>query len=330
MHRQTINRSRAAYEPNTLGGGCPFQMGADLGGFVSHMEKMSETKIRARSEKFFDHFSQARLFFESQTDIEKDHIVSALRFELGKVEVPQIRERMVGILEQIQPQLASRVAEGLGLTVKAISIAPPLNRSIPADGDSEEFQPRASRKQLKPSPELSIVLSGQSSSIRTRRIAILAADGCDDAELQAVLQALGSEGAEAKLVAPRLGILKTANGIPVQIHMSLLTASSVLFDAVFVPGGERSVSALSADPAALEFIVEAYKHAKAIGATGVAAEWLRDARFGADPNSDTALLLGDSAKIVPRFVTAVAAHRNWNRERQLRVDLKSSPDRRIA
>jgi catalase len=84
LMRHTINKSRAAYEPNSLGGGCPFQAGADMGGFVSFAEKLPGPKVRQRSQKFFDHFSQARLFFDSQTDIEKDHIVSAFRFELGK------------------------------------------------------------------------------------------------------------------------------------------------------------------------------------------------------------------------------------------------------
>src|SRR4029453_5479120 len=158
--RQTINKSRAAYEPNTLGGGCPFQAGADMGGFVSHMEKMSGAKVRERSEKFFDHFSQARLFYESQTDIEKDHIVSAFRFELGKVEVPEVRERMVTILNQVDTQLAERVAEGLGLS-NAIKPFKPLNRGVPTDGNPADFQPREIKKILKPSPELSIVRSGR-------------------------------------------------------------------------------------------------------------------------------------------------------------------------
>src|SRR6185436_10414696 len=152
--RQTINKSRAAYEPNTLGGGCPFQAKADMGGFVSYMEKISATKVRERSEKFFDHFSQARLFYSSQTEIEQDHIVSAFRFELGKVEVPEVRERMVTILNQVDAQLAERVARGLGINVPKQPVQP-LNRSVPADADPADFQPRDG-KQLKPAPQLSI------------------------------------------------------------------------------------------------------------------------------------------------------------------------------
>src|SRR5688572_3720506 len=141
--RQTINRGQTSYEPNSLKGGCPFQAGADMSGFTSFAEKLTGPKVRARGEKFFDHFSQARLFYQSQTAIEKDHIVSAFRFELGKVEVPDIRERMVTILNEIDSQLAERVASGLGLAVK--KPVKPLNQSVPADGDIAEFQPRNGR-----------------------------------------------------------------------------------------------------------------------------------------------------------------------------------------
>jgi catalase len=108
--RQTINKSKAVYEPNSLGGGCPFQAGANMGGFVSYPEKLESPKVRDRSKSLFDHFSQARLFYISQTDIEKQHIVCAFRFELGKVEVPEIRERM-GASARVASQFISAIAK---------------------------------------------------------------------------------------------------------------------------------------------------------------------------------------------------------------------------
>jgi catalase len=331
--RQTINTSRAPYEPNTLGGGCPFQAGAAMGGFVSHMEKLSGAKVRERSEKFFDHFSQARLFYQSQTDIERDHIVSAFRFELGKVEVPEIRERMVTILNQVEPQLAQRVASGLGLPVKAP--LKPLNQSVPADADIADFQPQDGKRTLKPSPELSIVRSGlEKSSVRTRKVAILVADGCDDAEMNSMLQALEAENAAAKIVAPRLGYLQTAEGKLVKIHFSLLTASSVLFDAVYVPGGDLSVAALKRDPAASEFVFEAYKHAKAIAASGAATQLFEAAGILKESSApdDAVITAKNGADLRSKFLAAIAKHRNWQREKMLRVDLQpiSAPTRRSA
>jgi catalase len=334
--RQTINKSRAAYEPNSLGGGCPFQAGADMGGFVSYMEKISATKVRERSEKFFDHFSQARLFYESQTEIEKDHIVSAFRFELGKVEVPEIRERMVTILNQVDPQLAERVAEGLGLS-SAIKPLKPLNRSVPADGNPADFQPREIKKMLKPSPELSIVRSGlEHGSARTRKVAVLAADGCDGTDMDLLLRTLSAAGAQAKIVAPRLGYLQTKEGKSVKIHFSLLTASSVLFDAVYVPGGDQSVALLSKDLCAREFVFEAYKHAKAIAASGSAAQLFQAAGVLNGSNTpDEAVVVtekGSSEEVMSRFIAAIEKHRNWEREKMLHVDLQpvSAPTRKSA
>ena len=328
--RQTINKSRAAYEPNSLGGGCPFQAGADLGGFVSFAEKLSGPKVRERAGKFFDHFSQARLFFNSQTDTEKDHIVSAFRFELGKVEVPEIRERMVSILNQVDSTLAQRVAKGLGLSVPKTPLKP-LNQSIPADEDPAGLQP-TEVKPMKPSPQLSILRSTRNDTIETRKIAILAADGCDDADLGAAVQALTQAKGQTKIVAPHLGYLKSAQGQDVKIHFSLLTASSVLFDAVYIPGGEKSIAGLKADPAALEFIAETYKHAKAIGATAGGADLLRasgvwndaDASSKSDTGKDEAIVIsggGPPEKFLADFIKAVANHRNWKREKSLRPDL---------
>ena len=115
MHRQTINRGRVAYEPNSLGGGCPFQAGKM--GFVSFPEPMARAadKVRGKPERFADHYTQATLFFNSQTPVEQQHIINAFRFELSKVQVPAIRERMVSGLMNVDERLAREVADGLGI-----------------------------------------------------------------------------------------------------------------------------------------------------------------------------------------------------------------------
>ena len=268
--RQTINTGRVSYEPNSLGGNCPMQAKADMAGFVSHAQRMDGSKVRARSEKFFDHFSQAALFYQSQSEPEKAHLVNALRFELGKVETAAIQERMVGMLAHVDRTLASRVAQGLGLAVPN-KIEGPLNLSIPADGNAKQFQPKPVSKPVQPSAALSMANTIKD-GIKTRKIAILAADGFDAAALSAMKKALEAAGAQAKVVAPRLGQLKSSEGTEVKIDFSLLTASSVLFDAVYIPGGDKSIKALMADSDAVQFISEAYKHCKAIAASGAAGE----------------------------------------------------------
>jgi catalase len=324
--RQTINRGRVSYEPNSLGGGCPMQAQANLGGFVSYAEKIEGHKVRARSASFFDHFSQAALFWDSQSDPEKDHMVQAFCFELGKVEVPDIRTRLVAMLAHIDDTLANRVAAGLGLSVPT-KLDEPLNKSVPADGEVEQFQPRPAKKPIERSSALSMANTVKD-TIKTRRIAILAADGVEDSELSGVKQALGAAGAQAKVVAPRLGSLKSANGTDVNIDFSLLTAGSVLFDAVYVPGGARSVEALMREAKALHFIHEAYKHCKTIAATGAGVELLRASYLGTgtilDPSAGgkqtgigEGVIIGSDAEVgnvAAEFIHAIAKHRHWSRE----------------
>src|SRR5690606_27710417 len=129
-----IDKGRVSYFPNSLGGGCPFQAAMSEGGFVSHNERMDAHKVRARSESFNDHFSQAKMFYESQTDVEKQHMSKALQFEIGMVETMEIRARMLGLLSQISDDLASEVAKGLGMKVP-VEPERPMNKGVGADAD---------------------------------------------------------------------------------------------------------------------------------------------------------------------------------------------------
>ncbi len=113
MHQHAIPRGRVSYEPNSLGGGCPFQAGKM--GFMSFPEPIRDDKLRGKPEKFADHYTQATLFYKSQTPVEQNHIVGAFRFELTKVQTPAIRARMVAGLRNVDEHLASRVAQGLGI-----------------------------------------------------------------------------------------------------------------------------------------------------------------------------------------------------------------------
>ncbi len=170
-------------------------------------------------------------------------------------------------------------------------------------------------------------------SVKTRRVAILAADGVDDAEVSGMKQALTAAGAQAKVVAPRIGSLTSANGAEINIDFSLLTSGSVLFDAVYVPGGEKSVDTLKADAEALHFINEAYKHCKAIAATGAGIELLRASYLGGDtlpgpnaasdqPVTDEGMIMSrdvDASRVAAAFIHAIAQHRYWSREVKAQV-----------
>ena len=325
--RQTINRGQTSYEPNSLKGGCPFQAGVDMSGFTSFAERIDAQKIRARSASFFDHFSQATLFYNSQSEPEKGHIIRALRFELGKVETAGIRARMLYLLSQIDKGLANSVAEGLGLTVPA-KLDKPMNMSIPADGDPKKFQPKRITQSIDVSPALRQVENPNfpDKTIKTRKVAVLLADGFDDAAMQAMSKALLTAGAAPKTVAPRLGVVTSAGGEQLKVDFSFLTASSVLFDAVYIPAGDASVEALKQLDEAPEFVQEAFKHCKAIAASGGAVGFLAKSlgeKFS-EANTTGKLVANDDGVVTSRgevtpnftteFIQAIAQHRHWARE----------------
>ena len=315
--RQTINKGRVAYEPNSLGGGCPFQAMMTDGGFHSYEERVDARKVRARSESFRDHFTQPALFYHSQSEAEKKHIVDAFSFELGKVETVAIRQRMVNILTQIDTDLANKVAANLGLTPQEPQ--QPINHSFGADTDPESVQPTEKKNYLDRSEALSMANTVKD-TIKTRRVAFLATNGVDDDALDAMKLSLMAEGAMVKIVAPKHGSIKTVNGAEVKVDETWLTTSSVLFDAVYVPGGKASVDALSEEMEAIHFVNEAFKHCKAVAATGEGVEFVKNETFAGRDETDKAVILGGTAKETAKpFINAIAQHRNWERETARKV-----------
>ena len=320
--RQTINAGKSSYHPNTTGDGDPAQAKAAEGGFVSYHERIDAQKVRARSQSFFDHFSQATLFYNSQSVPEKNHIINAFRFELGKLKKPAIRERMLGILTRVDKTLAEKVAEGLGIPVP--KPAENLNQNIPADGDPAKYQPIDVHPELKISKALSMAGTVKN-TIKTRQIAILAADGVDGDSLNAMKQALEAAGAQTKIVAPHLGFIAAANGKQIKADQSFLTSASVLFDAVYVADGAKSAALLQGEPDAVHFVNEAYKHCKAIAANGAGAKLIEISAVGAKLQNEgkTGEKITEAGVIIDsspnEFIKAIAQHRFWEREKPGKV-----------
>jgi catalase len=317
--RQTINVGKASYGPNSTGHNDPQQVKASDGGFTSHTERIDAKKIRARSRSFFDHFSQAKLFYRSQSKPEQSHIINALSFELGKVKTIAIRARMLSVLQQIDTDLAKHVAANLGLTLSGKPQQ--LNFSVPADGDPKDFQPIQKEPAVANSPALSMAGTIKN-TIKTRKIAFLVADGVDPSSVQNMKKALEAQGATIEIIAPKLGSI-SAGKEKMEAQESLLTTASVFYDAVFVPAGKKSIDTLALQPEAIHFLNEAYKHCKAIALAGEAEALLAHTYFGRDAkndkSTDAALLFGDSAKMTDQFISAIAQHRNWEREKARKV-----------
>lgn len=316
--RQTINKGQSSYSPNTTGGGCPFQAKISEGGFVSYNEKIDGRKIRARSKSFFDHFSQAALFYNSQSSYEKDHIASAFQFELGSVNSPAIQERMLDMISRVDKALAEKVAKGLGMPVP--SPDPFLNQNIPADGNPEEFQPIHVEPKVKVSKALSMADTVKN-TIKTRMIAVLATDGVNEESLNGMKRALEEEGAQVKVVAPHLGELKADQGTLIKVDKTFLTTSSVVYDAVYIPDGLLSAASLKQVSEAIHFIDEAYKHCKAVAADGAGVDllqmthaWMKIHKEHKEDKEHVAhgVLLNRPAR---EFINAIAQHRFWDREK---------------
>ncbi|WP_316800523.1 catalase [Pedobacter frigidisoli] len=324
--RQTINRGKTSYGPNAIAANDPQQVSAADGGFVSYNERIDARKIRARSRSFFDHFSQARLFFNSQSDPEKNHIIDALSFELGKVKTVAIRERMLAVLVQIDKGLAGEVALALGLHIPKIALED-LNNSIPADGERADYASANPQGSLAKSEALSMAGTIKD-TIATRKIAILAADGVDEVSLSKVKDFLVKEGAVVHVIAPKLGQIISKGDQEIVPDESFLTAASVLYDAVYVPGGTNSVATMEAEPNAVHFLNEAFKHCKAIAADEEALQVLESTYFykklPAEYTVETAMSEGiivssDTAKMARTFKDMIANHRFWERENPRKI-----------
>jgi catalase len=303
MHRQAINRGRVAYEPSSLSGGCPFQAGR--AGFTSYRERIDDDKVRGKPERFADHYTQATLFWNSQSPVEKAHIIRAFRFELTKVQVPAVRRRVVAMLANVDAGLAATLAAQLGL-----GDVEPLPRALK----------RAPRPEVDRSPALSLFARPGDGGIRTRRIAIVVADGVDGAAARTLHEELAAEGAVPRYVGARLGAVATNDGDTLEVEVTLETMPAVLFDALALPGGNDAVKALGTLGHALEFIKDQYRHAKPILALGAAADLLENAGVSATLPSgapDPGVLVGRHAgagDLLAPFIAAVAKHRHHERE----------------
>jgi catalase len=303
MHRQTINRGRVAYEPNSLGGGCPFQAGA--AGFTSFREPIEANKVRGKPERFAEHYAQATLFYNSQTSVEKAHILRAFRFELTRVQVPAIRQRVVAMLANVDKDLAQTLADQLGMEMPM-----PL--------------PKAMAKSLKPeidsAPSLSLFSHPGDGSIRSRRIAIMVANGVDGEAAQLLHAGLGNQGAVPRYIGPRLGTVTSAAGEILEVEGTFETLPSVMFDAVAVPGGKAAVIMLGNIGQALEFIKDQYRHAKPILALAEGADLVENAGAPAmlpSGEKDPGMLVernASASQVLADFIKAISKHRHHDRE----------------
>jgi catalase len=318
-HQTRVHQGETSYQRNSIADNHPAPADASIG-YASAPTEVSGTKQRRRAETFGDHYTQAALFWRSMSEIEQQHIVSAFAFELGKVTRPQIREGVLEHLSRVDSELAARVGAWLGLT------AP---EHVPVG-------------ELAPSPALSQTHRPGDGSLCARRIAVLAADGIDAEDFAEVNDALAERGALVEIVAPHAGEIRTrepesalpaGHGMALTVAHSLLTDTSAVFDAVLVAGGQQSTDLLRVRPDVADFLRQAYRHGKAIGAWDSGVDVIAAARLGdadqvaasaekgAGPPAEEGVLVADPraphdralAEFVAAFGDAVGRHRAWRR-----------------
>lgn len=298
-------KGRVNYEPNSFNPkGCPYTTSFANGAFVTFPAVEQGPKIRYRSESFNDHFSQATLFYNSMAEHEKDHLVDALRFELGKVETVYIRERIVDRLNHVDNTLAKRVAAGLGLPGPKDAVGVNHGRSSPALSMTNHIKHTA----------------------KARAIAILIREGFDYDQVTALQKAITAAGAHYHVVSKWLGKVKGSNGKEIEAIKNFDTTVSVFYDGVFVPGGKH-VDLLLETGQALFFVAEAFKHCKTIGLAGEAVQLLSAARIDGLTTSTSVSTVdhgvvttqnGDADNFVQfgkLFIDGVGNHRHWERSK---------------
>ena len=294
--QMSVPKGRVNYEPNSLDLEGPRE--TPECGFRSFEADESGGRLRIRPESFADHYSQARLFFRSQTPPEQDHIVAALIFELSKVETAAIRERVVSRVLNIDRALGSRVAKGLGLT--DVSVA----RSAAAPTDME------------PSPALSILAKAKP-TLEGRCLGLLVTDGADSAMVAGIRSAAKSAGAKVKVISEKVGGAKLSDGKLLPVDMRVEGGPSSLFDAVAIVASDEGAARLAGMGAAQDFVRDAYAHLKVIAATANTAELFAKSGLGGSTTDEGCITLAKRAD-AGTFVDAAAKGRIWAREPKVR------------
>ncbi|MFD6875919.1 MULTISPECIES: catalase [unclassified Streptomyces] len=302
MHQSAVHSGTAPYRPNSFDGGCPFLAGADTGAFIEvPVELAAARKVREAPATFDDHFSQPRLFWLSMTPVEREHIIAAYTFELTKCYEQAVKERVLAVLANIDPQLCEEVATGLGLPAPAP--AQPLTEPAP-------------------SPALSQV--GGSWPLDGRIVGIVADTGSDLKGVRAVRDAVLKAGMVPLVIAPTGGALGTGKN-PVTVQRTFAATRSVEFDALLLAGtpsaaadahGARDAKAGepqpgSPDPRVVLLLSEAYRHGKAIGGWNDTATVLQAAGIGTDA-AGTAFAKSPAAAL-KGITQALKEHRAWGR-----------------
>ncbi len=305
FHRMTIDRGAVAYSKNSLRKNDP--QPDPKNGYKHYMEKVDGQKIRTRSESFNDHYRQATLFWNSMSPAEKQHIIKAFHFEVGNVKDKTVKQRVVDMFNNVDGNLASQIAAGIG-------VDPPTS---PGGTGVTDSSPAVSQENT---------IKGA----RTRKVAVLAENGFNFKEVTEVMTALQTAGIHVDIVSKNLGMISSAEGQQLEANKNYATSAAVMYDALYVTSGQQCVNSLMMQKDAKTFVSDTFIHAKPIGATNEGIDLLTAAQVqgvtmaGADDQSKVFTDLGvvtirnatDLTAFTQEFINAIGQHRHWMRENQ--------------
>ncbi|QHJ70357.1 catalase [Planococcus halotolerans] len=283
-NRMTINKGQVSYHNNSLAGNTPSPTSEADGGFSHYQEKVEGRKIRARSESFDDHFTQAAMFWNSMSDPEKKHIIEAFSFELGKCKEISIRKQVVDMFANADLKMSQQIAKNIGVE------APMSGVSIP-----EKTSPALSQENTIKTP-------------MTRKVGILLAPDFNGEDLKQVLDSFKEKGVKHEIISEMQGILKGSDGTEMKVDETFSTTDPVLYDAIYAVGGPIINKKFAKEGA--RYIAEAFDHYKPVGATHEGKKWLHNSEMRKQPGVITG---DDMGMFTDAFLEAIREHRHWKR-----------------
>lgn len=284
--RQTINVGQVSYHKNSLANNTPSTSTAKEGGFVHYAEKVEGRVIQGRSESFKDHFSQARLFWNSMSPPEKQHIIDAFSFEVGKVNSRDVRQQVVDMFVHVDQVMANKIADNLG-----------VNRPTGKQSQVTSSSPALSQENTIKVPQ-------------TLKVAVLIGNDFNLPEVEMTIKTLRQYGVDYTIVSEKLGTIRSSDGQKVRVNEPFLTTAPVLFDSLYVVGGTATNQAkLNSD--IIDFINEAYKHYKPIGIATSGVPYFNASNAKAGPGIAFA---SSNPEFRKEFVNIIAQQRFWNRD----------------
>lgn len=279
-----INRGKVSYHKNSLFNNTPTPISEDDGGYRHYYAKVDGHKVQARSDSFKDHFSQAIMFWNSMSLPEKDHIVNAFSFEVGKVKSGYVRQQVVEMFSNVSVDLANRLAANLG-------VSPPENQVEPVPN--------------KISPALS--MENTVTKLDTRKVGIILANGFKS-DLIPIIDSMRSYGLDVEFISDKLGYVQSLDNDQIEVNHTFLTVDSVLYDAIYAAGGDVDDEKFHKD--AIYFIKEAYQHYKPIGGSFEGKRWIQENKMA----DGLGVILEDNVDtFTEKFYDSILAHRHWNR-----------------